>query len=167
MGKIEGAVKSEIVRLARRELRAVCGPLSRDVRALKRTVSQLGKAVTSFQKVAAAYVKETRERKARLQVSQHEVKAARLSAGLIQSLRKRLGLSQGQLGVFVGVSPATIGFWEQGRTRPSDENKVAIVALRKLGKREVKGILAQKAPKEPKKTRAKRKKRQKKVKRRR
>ena len=35
MGKIEAIIKSEIVRLAKREIRKISVPLGRDVRALK------------------------------------------------------------------------------------------------------------------------------------
>jgi hypothetical protein len=41
MGKMEQAFKAEIVRLARRERRATCLPLAREVRQLRRLVSEL------------------------------------------------------------------------------------------------------------------------------
>ena len=39
MGKMEQTLKAEITRLAKRQVRAMCLPLVRDVRRLKRTVS--------------------------------------------------------------------------------------------------------------------------------
>ena len=57
MGKIETAVKSEIARLAKKEIRAVCGPLARDVRELKRTVSRLRRTVASLEKAAREWTK--------------------------------------------------------------------------------------------------------------
>jgi len=83
-----------------------------------------------------------------------QVKAARISAGLIRKLRKRLGLSQDQLALLVGVTSTAVAFWENGRTRPGGGKKAAIVALRKLGRREVKDILAQKAAERPAKKKA-------------
>ena len=53
MGKIEDVVKSEIVRLAQKEDRAVCGPLAKQVRELKRTVSALKKSVAAMEKTVA------------------------------------------------------------------------------------------------------------------
>ena len=35
-------------------------------------------------------------------------------------------------------------FWEQGKSRPQGKNKEALVALRKLGRRDVKKLLAEK-----------------------
>jgi hypothetical protein len=43
------------------------------------------------------------------------------------------------------VSGPTVVFWEQGKTRPSDQNLAGIVALRKLGRRDVKRLLAAQA----------------------
>ena len=67
-----------------------------------------------------------------------------------------------QLAALMDVSSTSVAFWEQGRTRPSEANKKALVALRKLGKREAKEILAQKAPAKPKAKKVKKKKKRKK-----
>ena len=151
MGKIETAVKSEITRLAKKEIRAVCQPLARDVRQLKRTASQLRKVVLALEKVATLWHEQVREQRTVLQASEEEVEAARFSPRLIRSLRKRLGLSQRELATVVGVTSASVGFWEQGRTRPAGPNRAALVALRKLGKRDVRRILQLKAAAKPKK----------------
>ena len=150
MGKIETAVKSEIARLAKKEIRAACGPLARDVRELKRTVSRLRRTVASLERAAREWTQQVRAHKAELKVPEEEVEAARLSPGLIRSLRKRLGLSQGQLATVVGVSTVSVGFWEQGKTRPTGPNRAALVALRKLGRRDVRRILELKAATKPK-----------------
>jgi DNA-binding transcriptional regulator YiaG len=162
MGKIETAVKSEITRLAKKEIRAVCGPLARDVRELKRTVSSLRKTLASLEKTGKEWTKQTRAQKAELKVPEEEVKAARFSPRLIRSLRKRLGLSQQQLATAVGVSAVSVGLWEQGKTRPTGSNRTALVALRKLGRRDVRKILELKVTAKPKKKRKATKKRAKK-----
>jgi len=162
MGKIETAVKSEIARLAKKEIRAVCNPLARDVRELKRTVSSLRKTLASLEKTGKEWTKQARAQKAELKVPEEEVKDARLSPRLIRSLRKRLGLSQQQLATVVGVSMVSVGLWEQGKTRPTGPNRTALVALRKLGKRDVRKILELKVADEPKKKRKTTKKRAKK-----
>jgi hypothetical protein len=41
MGTLESTIKSEIIRLARRELRKISVPLAHNVRSLKRTISQI------------------------------------------------------------------------------------------------------------------------------
>ena len=157
MDKIGSVIKSEIVRLAGKELRAVCGPLGRDVRQLKRKVSQLRKIITPLSKAAAEWSKQAMSTKAELGASEEEVKAARFSPRLIRSLRTRLGISQDELGALVGVTGVSVGFWEQGRNRPSGANRAVLVALRKLGKREVREILKTKEPAKGKPARAARK----------
>ena len=53
MGKVEAIIKSEIVRLAKREMKKSFVPLSQDVRSLKGTISQLRKAVQGLQRFVA------------------------------------------------------------------------------------------------------------------
>jgi transcriptional regulator with XRE-family HTH domain len=64
---------------------------------------------------------------------------------LIKKLRRRLGITQSELATLVGVSHSAVGSWEYGKARPEGRNREALVALRGLGKREVRRILATKA----------------------
>ena len=145
MGKLEDVMRSEISRLARKEIRAKCVPLAREVRALRRTVRGLSKTVAALEKVGGAAAVAQAAKTAKLQAAPEEVKKARFSAALCRKLRKRLGLTQGQLGALISVSSTTVAFWEQGRNRPTEASKATLVALRKLGRREVKRILQGKA----------------------
>ena len=58
MGKVGSIISSEIIRLAKREVRGVSIPLGRDVRLLKNTVSQLRKSVLILERSAAQKQKE-------------------------------------------------------------------------------------------------------------
>jgi DNA-binding transcriptional regulator YiaG len=73
-------------------------------------------------------------------VSQEETKTARLSPRLVQSLRQRLGLSQVALARLVGVNAPAVAHWEAGESTPTGQSRVTLVALRKMRKREVKGV---------------------------
>ncbi|MCX5653230.1 MAG: helix-turn-helix domain-containing protein [Planctomycetota bacterium] len=145
MGKMEQALKSEIVRLAKKQVRAICLPLARDVRRLKRTVSALRKTVAVLASLGTELQAERQAQRAKLAVAPDEVKAARLSPALIKKLRTRLGITQGELATLVGVSTSAVGSWEYGKAKPEGHNREALVALRKLGRREMAGILATKA----------------------
>ncbi|MFP4057373.1 MAG: helix-turn-helix domain-containing protein [Candidatus Brocadiia bacterium] len=145
MGKMEQALRYEISRLARKEIRATCGPLGRDVRELKRTVSKLTRQVEKLQKLRSQITEQQVAEKAKLEAPDEEVRKARFSPGLIKKLRKRLGITQAEMATLIDASPATVAFWEQGRTRPTMDNRAALVALRKLGKRDVARILAEKS----------------------
>lgn len=141
MGKVEGIIKSEIVRLAKREIRKITSPLGRDVRLLKSMVSKLRKAVTSLERFTAYQQKELRKGKIPLEATSEEVKASRFSPRLIQSLRKRLGVTQKEMATLAGVTVGAIYQWESGKFEPRDEKKGVFVALRKLGRRDVRKIL--------------------------
>jgi len=140
--KLEQVLKSEIIRLARKQIRAACGPLARDVRELKRRVSQLSKTVVALDKMRAALEARKAAEGTKLEAPEEKVKAARLSPLLIKKLRTRLGISQGQLASLIGVSGPAVAHWEQGKSRPQGQNRAALVALRGIGKRQVKRMLS-------------------------
>jgi DNA-binding transcriptional regulator YiaG len=144
MGKVEETIKSEIIRLARRELRQVSGPMGRDVRSLKATVSQLRKAVSGLERFAARRDNEMLSEKVKLEASPEELEKSRFSARLIRGLRKRLGISQKELAALAGVTVGAIFQWEKGMFDPREEKKKILVALRKLGRREVRKVLEEK-----------------------
>jgi len=75
-------------------------------------------------------------------VSEEDAKAARLSPRLIESLRRRLGLSQTALARFVGVSSTAVALWVAGDSMPTGQNRITLVALRRVGKRDVKELFA-------------------------
>src|SRR5512136_254025 len=141
MGKLEATIKSEIVRLAKREIRKTLVPLGRDVRLLKSTVSQLRKAVLLLGRLVAQQQKELGKKKVPLEATPEEVKKSRFSPLLIRSLRKSLGISQKELAILVGVTVGAAHLWEKGKFEPKDEKKAVMVALRKLGRRDVRRLL--------------------------
>ena len=144
MGKLEATIKSEIERLAKRELHKVSVPLKREVRSLKITVSQLRKAVLPLERFAAQKQKELSNREIRLEAPPEEIKQSRFSPRLLQSLRKRLGITQKELAILAGVSVGAAHLWETGKFRPKDNRMGVLVALRKLNRREVRELLNQK-----------------------
>ena len=144
MGKIESIIKSEIIRLAKGEMRKVSIPLGRDVRSLKNTVSQLRKSVLSLERFAAHQQKELSKREIRLEAPPEEIRQSRFSPRLLQSLRKRLGITQKELAILAGVSLGAAHLWETGKFRPKENKMGVLVALRKLNRREVRELLEQK-----------------------
>jgi len=144
MGKMEQMLRAEITRLAKKQVRPTYLPLARDVRRLKRTVSGLRKTVAVLARLGTELQAERAAERAKLAAAPEEVQAARISPLLIKKLRARLGITQGELATLVGVSTSAVGSWEYGKAKPEGHNREALVALRKLGKREVAGILAAK-----------------------
>ncbi len=160
MGKIEGIIKSEIMRLAKREIRKIAGPLGSDVRSLKSAVSQLRKAVLTLQRITTSQQKVLEQGKKPLEAAPEEVKVSRFSPRLIRSLRGHLGITQKELAILTGVTVGAIHQWESGQFKPSLKKKAVMVALRKLGRREVRKLLEGKeTPMEKKKFPSRRRKR--------
>ena len=140
MGKVESILKSEMIRLAKRETKKTFAPLNRDVRSLKGIVSQLRKSVLVLQRFV-----NQQERQARFkpvaELTPEEIKKSRFSPQLLQSLRKHLGITQKQLAVLAGVTVGAVQKWEAGTFRPKEKKKGVLVALRKLSRREVRKLL--------------------------
>jgi len=147
MGKLEGTIKFEITRLAKREVRKVSVPLSRDVRLMKGMVSRLRKAVVALERLASLQQKELAKKETPLKATPEEVKVARVSPRLIKALRKHLGVSQKELATLAGVTVGAVASWESGKFRPKQEKKGIFVALRKLSRREVRKLLEEKSTK--------------------
>ena len=147
MGKIEAIIKSEIVRLAKREIREISTPLARDIRALKSTVSQLRKTVLTLERFTALQKEELKKKEIFLEATPEEMEISRFSPRLIQSLRKQLGVTQRELALLTGVTVGAIHQWESGMFKPRQEKKGMLVALRKLGRRDVGRLLEEKRAK--------------------
>ena len=143
MGKLESTIKSEIQRLAKREIRTTFVPLRREVRAMRLRLSGLSRGITSL----TMMTKELRleEVKPKLEATSEEVKASRLTPERIAGLRKKLGISQRELGLLVGATIGAVASWEKGKFKPQGDKKAALVALRKLRKRDVRKMLTEKA----------------------
>ncbi len=167
MAKFETIIKSEIVRLARREVRKIAAPLGRDVRSLKSVVVQLRKSVLALQRITASQQKELEKTRKPLEAAPEEVKISRFSPRLIRSLRRHLRITQKELAVLTNVTVGAVHQWESGQFKPSMKKKSAIVALRRLGRREVRELLEDKAAQAvEKKAPSRRRKRTKKIRRR-
>jgi DNA-binding transcriptional regulator YiaG len=154
VGKIESMIKSEIQRLARREIRSTFLPMKREVRTMRLKLSGLIKGFKTLNRVAKEQVQRASE-EFKLEASPEQIKVARFSPARIRALRIKKGLSQKGLGMLVGVSLGTVVLWEKGKINPRAERKGALIALRKLGKREIQRVLAEKKAGEPKKEKVK------------
>ncbi len=138
---IASALKQEISRVARKEVRAEVQTLKKastqhrsDIAALKRRIAELERLVARLAKgkskpPAGADSADTPT-------------ALRFSAKGLATQRKRLGLSAADAGVILGVSGASVYNWEDGTTRPRASQLPAIAQLRKMGKREAAARLA-------------------------
>lgn len=66
---------------------------------------------------------------------------SRFSAKSMASQGRRLGLSAAQCGVLIGASAQSVYNGEEGKARPRAQHLPAIIAFRKLGRRQANEIL--------------------------
>lgn len=132
---IATALKSEISRVARKELRGETRQLRKsgvqyrtDIAALKKRLLELERAVRALSKPV---------KKTAISVdSQVAPIRNRFSAAGLSNRRKLVGLTANEMGQLVGVSAQSIYKWEQGKAMPRASQLPALRAAMKLGKRE-------------------------------
>lgn len=135
MTSLAVALKDEIRRLARKEIKQQTGATAQAVARYRREIAQLKRRTRELEKKLAFL--ETQERR-RLKASepvQQAGEGARFSARSVQAQRRKAGLSAAAYARLVGVSALTIYNWEHGKSRPRKEQLAALLALRGIGKR--------------------------------
>jgi DNA-binding transcriptional regulator YiaG len=147
--RLESAIKEAIARGARRQIRLMVQPLRREVHRLRKKLTENDTVLASLRRSAAGWERMVEAGPPVPPVSEEDSKNARLSPRLIQSLRKRLRLSQIALARLVGVSAPAVAHWEAGNSAPRGQNRATLVGLRKIGRREVKALLARLTTKAP------------------
>jgi DNA-binding transcriptional regulator YiaG len=145
MAKLESIIKSEIQRLAKHEVRSVFLPLRRDVWGMRLKLSNLLKGFTTLNRWVKEQARQAERAEIKLEASPEEVKVSRITPERIRGLRTKLGISQRELAILTGITPGAVASWEQGKFKPKGEKKAALVALRKLRKRDVQKMLTEKA----------------------
>lgn len=141
MPNIAITLKEEILRLARKEVRKETESLKKasaiyrsEIAALKRRLASLEKQSGKVlrRKVGSIINADSMDDGAKI----------RFSAARMAKHRGKLGLSAADYGKLLGVAAQTVYNWEAGKSRPRQSQLQAIAAVRKLGKRQIKTLLA-------------------------
>lgn len=142
MANLGSLLKSEITRLARKEVKAQTEALRKSNAALRRDIAALKRQAAELQRQLAALRRLAPVAKT---APSTETAKVRFSAKGLQSHRARLGLSAAEYGQLVGVSGQSIYNWESGKATPRIAQVKLLAGLRHLGQR------AARAQLEPKK----------------
>ena len=134
MPNIANVLKSEIARVARKEVRAETAALKKASRAQRAEIVALKQRARSLEDQVARLTKA--KEKAVPSSGDAPAKPPRFSAKGLASQRRRLGLSAHDCGLLVGASGQSIYNWEDDKAHPRAANLVAIAALKSLSKRE-------------------------------
>ena len=132
MANIASLLKSEISRLARKEIRAETESLKKasaqyrsDIATLKRRLAEQDRLIAQLRKGKPANDAKGAE----------ECLSLCFLADGFASLRKKLDLSAAEMGKLLGVSLQTVYHWEKGQSKPRSSQLKAIAEVRTLGKR--------------------------------
>lgn len=159
MATLANALKEEISRLARREVRQQTAETAksaarceRDIVELKRQIQALQQKLSATRtqdasrqpagkktpsKKAAAKRQDEKAAGAQSASAKESASArARFSAEGLKKSRERLGLSADNYGRLIGVSGLSIYNWEQGKARPRESSIAALTTIKGIGKRE-------------------------------
>ena len=127
-------LKSEIARIAKKEIRAETQQLKKssaqyrsDIATLKRHIVALEATVKKLSKGQLKPV---------LKVDKESSTPLRFRASGFATLRKKLDLSAEQMGKLIGVTAQSVYHWEAEKSRPRASQLPAIAAARKLTKKE-------------------------------
>ena len=134
MSKIASVLKEEITRLTRKEVNAGTHALRKASAHYRREIAQLKRQAGALSKQVAFLEQQERKRVAK-GVPAANVKGKRFSRRALKTLREKVGLSAADYAKLVRVSAQTIYNWEQGQSKPRDEQLASLVAVRDLGKR--------------------------------
>lgn len=132
MANIASLLKTEITRIARKEIRA-------EIESLKKTNSQHRSLIAQLRREIAALQKELRQVSRERVAAANETKALdrkhRFSATRLAAHRAKFGLSAADYGKLTGVSGNTIYLWEQGKSRPKPEQVQQLGILKGMSRK--------------------------------
>ena len=141
MTNIASVLKSEISRVARKEVRGelvavkkATGTYRAEIAALKRRMHVLEQELRQLTKAAVKVAPTAPDEESSAPL--------RFSAKGLASQRKRLALSANDCGLLVGASAQSIYKWESGGAKPRQRHLAAIAALKTIGKKEAAARLA-------------------------
>jgi DNA-binding XRE family transcriptional regulator len=142
MANIATALKSEISRVARKEVRAETLQLKKQSAHYRSQIAALKRQVAALE---SQLRKHSRDRRSVVATPEVEESGGnlRFRAKGFAVHRRRLGLSAAQAGALLGVSGQSIYHWEAGKAKPRASQMPAIAALRKLNKTQAAAAVAQ------------------------
>jgi DNA-binding XRE family transcriptional regulator len=126
-------LKSEISRIARKEVRAATLQLRKQSANYRSQIASLKRQVAALDKQIRRPSKMTRPISAAPEANE-SASGLRFRAKGFAAHRRRLGLSAAQAGALLGVSGQSIYHWETGKAKPRASQMPAIAALRKLSR---------------------------------
>ncbi len=135
MPDLAQTLKQEIRRLARSQVKAETAKLREDSGRYRRDIAELKRQVAELTR-EVAFLRRQEQKRVTAQPAADTAESVRFSPKWLKAHRQKLRLSQEDYGKLAGVSGLTIYNWENGKTKPRQQQLAGWAAIRDLGKRE-------------------------------
>ena len=140
MPNIASVLKSEIERIARKEIRAQIESLKKSVSSHRTEIAGLKRLVHSLEQELRRFGKSLpKEAPA---AAESTSKSVRFSAADLAAQRKRLGLTINGCALLLGTAGKSIYRWENGKAQPREAYWPSIAALHTLSKEQAAEVVA-------------------------
>lgn len=141
MNALTNVLKSEVSRLARKELKAEIDAIRKAAAAQRSEIAALKRDM----KTALAQIKRHERALAALTPKEplpaQPARTSSFGPEQFAALRAKWGITQAQMAKIVGASPLSVYKWESGKVQPRAAQLERIHAVRGLGKRAVQALL--------------------------
>ena len=137
MSTFANQLKSEITRLAKKEVRAEIQSLKKASASYRGEIAALKRRIAGLEALVKKLSKGTGRAKVVENADEDSAAGLRFRVAGFAALRKKLGISAAEMGRLLGVSAQSVYHWETGKTKPRSSQLAAISAVRRMGKREV------------------------------
>jgi len=135
MSNIASALKDEIARLSRKEIRTETEVLKKASSQYRAEISALKKRLAALEKIVARLTKASAAGE-KAKATPKKATRIRFSAKGLSTKRQKLGLTAAEMGALLGVSAQTIYNWEAEKARPRQKQLEAFALIRGMGKRQ-------------------------------
>jgi DNA-binding transcriptional regulator YiaG len=141
MANVASALKEEIARVARKEIRRQTSSLKKTSTTHRSEIAALRRRMLELERQLRRVGRGGQSTAPAAANGDSRSPGTRFSAKSIAAQRKRLGISAAECGLLIGASAQSIYNWEEGKARPRAQHLPAIFALRNLGRRQANEIL--------------------------
>jgi DNA-binding transcriptional regulator YiaG len=135
MANFATALKEEICRLARREIKAHATPTRQAIVRYRHEILRLKRQLREQQR-RVDMLEQKKSKGSSGGSNDGRLAGLRFSTRSVKAQRRRLGLSAEDYGRLIGVSGLTIYNWEHGRARPRAAQFEALAAVRGITRSE-------------------------------
>ena len=135
MSNIAIALREEVVRLSRREIKQGSAALKKASSQYRRDIAAIKRQVAKLQRICGLLERKILAKPVTPDAGTDTSKL-RFSARGLKSHRERLGISAADYGKLAGASSLSVYNWENGKARPRKEQVAKLAALKRISKRE-------------------------------